>query len=298
MAQIDGVEGIQAFFDVEFVIGNNAWSGKAFAPESGLPFILKEGDESRALSVMREGNAVLLGNVLANRLGLHPGDSIEITVGGRTAKFQVAGVVPQIWDDSPTAWFRVEDVEHGIPDKAASLAFVRLISGADAKAVEEVIEQLQSSFPEVKAESKANRLALNKKLNREKMMLPLTLLYLLLSFSVIGIMQGSWLQVIEQRRDLALLRSAGATVKQSAVFVLSQASFSAVVGSVIGGIGGSLIGVHLVSVIGSAYRADLTGGLPEGYIPVAAALAIAVLSAVPVVLWSVRRPVAATLREE
>lgn len=80
LAALPGVTRVQVVDRVGRVaVGGGIADVWAFDPAEGLPVGLSTGDPEAAAAALRQGDAALVGSRLAARLGLRPGDSLELT---------------------------------------------------------------------------------------------------------------------------------------------------------------------------------------------------------------------------
>ncbi|HEY8548274.1 MAG TPA: FtsX-like permease family protein, partial [Acidimicrobiales bacterium] len=121
------------------------------------------------------------------------------------------------------------------------------------------------------------------------------LLAVLVVVALIGTASGVVLATIERRRELALLRAVGASIRQVALLLAGELLLAGTLGGLVGAVAGAG-----TSRLAAARSADVVTPVTP-YAAIAATLAVAltlvaVASLLPA-LWLTRRPVAATLSE-
>lgn len=295
-----GVASVTTLYQFDLIVGREMLEARAFDPSQGLPVALQSGDPS----AFQASGTVLVGSNLARTQGLQVGSTLEILRPRRQGedprtvapqRLTVAGIVPEDWDGPTTLWLSLDEARQGGYNPIPVAASVRLTAGADPNQVAEAIRQ---TAPQGRVETREHRLAAARLFHQEKLGLFEAILYLLAGYGALGVVQASLLAVLEQRRDLALLRAAGATPRQTTLYVLAQTALPGLAGGAVGAIGGTLFGHHLVQVFAAWQGAALSGGLGQWYLPVALSLGLSLLAALPATLRAARLPAAAALRQE
>src|SRR5207244_3146385 len=107
-----------------------------FDPKHFPPGWYREGDPVRAAAALRAGTGVNVSTVLADRYGLHVGDTIELESPTGTLALPIVGVVPDLLSDrgSVTIAALFDLLRSAIFERRRELAVWRLI-GADEAAV-------------------------------------------------------------------------------------------------------------------------------------------------------------------
>ncbi len=236
-----------------------------------------------------EPGEVLVGSKLARQQLLTPGETMQVG----DAAYRVAGTVPEDWDGPSTFYLSTADSPaHGTPVPVQ--ARLTLSPGAQPA---QVAADLRRALPDHKVQTAQDRLEAARQGHREKLGTFMAILYILAGFGALGVIQTSLLTVYEQLPELALLRAAGATVRQTALTVLVQAALPGLAGGVLGVAGGVLIGYHLVRLFSEWRGAALeaVGGAGWAVGPVIAMIALPLLSSLPAVLATARLSVRGAL---
>ncbi len=205
-------------------------------------------DEDALQRFLTEPGQVVLVESLANRLGIKPGDAIRLTVGQGRAKATVLDIF------KPTGVAQAQLTEVILCDLATAQELagsvgnidridLHLDSEADEKAIVAALPPGLVLRSTGQQSSTLSELIQAYKLN-------LNALSLMASFVAVFIVYNSMLISVQQRaKSLGILRCLGASRAQLAATYLAEAFLFAVVGGVVGVIGGWLLSKLMVGLV-------------------------------------------------
>jgi putative ABC transport system permease protein len=210
----------------------------------------------------REGaDELALGRDLAARLGLGPGRPADITIDGRTRRFQVTGVVTAGGRDDARAWAPLEAVQAlsgraGQADRVWVSALVRpgpagpepdqkrdpagyerfMCTPFPANVARDLAEQVPGAEVLPLAEVVAGEGRVVGRLN----LLLLLLALAALSAATLGLVSTTTATVMERGVEIGLLRSLGATSRQLGTLLMGETMLVSLAGGALGWLLGSL----------------------------------------------------------
>jgi putative ABC transport system permease protein len=196
-----------------------------------VPLDLVRGDYAEVLKRLREGE-VVAGSVLAERLGLHEGSELHVTFGEKSHTFRVAGVATEY-----TFGGAIINV-----DRETAIRLFH-IEGVDSFLIKADPTQLAGLEPKLEAIARENGLLLQSfgEVLRiiDAMVNGVTgglwvLLTLGLLVGALGVVNTLTMSVLEQTRELGMLRAIGMQRRQLMKTVLGQALLVGLIG-VLGG---------------------------------------------------------------
>ncbi|MER6508605.1 FtsX-like permease family protein [Nonomuraea sp. NPDC001636] len=250
--QVRGVPGVgRAIPDVSFpaavVVGGRLLgtplTGHGWASAALAPYALTRGAEPRV------AGQVVLDAALAGRAGKQPGDTVDVVVGGQSQPFTVTGVAqPRHRVDTLAIFFSASDATRFSPRPGTSdVIGVLPAAGASAEDAEDLARRLEGRLPpDLTILTGADRgraefpgIAASR--------LPLILLSsvfggLVLVVMALVVSATISLSVRGRRRELALLRSAGATPRQVHRMVVAETMIVSVLAALAGTPLGGLLG--------------------------------------------------------
>ncbi|MFI7687664.1 ABC transporter permease [Nonomuraea sp. NPDC049655] len=248
-AQVRGVPGVgRAIPDVSFpaavVVGDRLLgtqlTGHGWASAALTPYALIRGAEPRA------AGQVVLDAALAGRAGKQPGDTVDVVAGGQSQPFTVTGVArPRHRVDTLAIFFSASDARRF--SHRPGTADVIGVLPAPGTSAEDLARRLEGRLPpDLTILTGADRgraefpgLAASR--------LPLILLSSIFGGLVLVVMAlvvsaTISLSVRGRRRELALLRSAGATPRQVHRMVVAETMIVSVLAALAGTLLGGLLG--------------------------------------------------------
>ena len=223
----------------------------------GLPggssrFALLAGTPQRAYREVRENGAVLIGETLARRRNLWPGDSVDLYTPAGRKSFAIAGVY---YDYSPQGGAVIMDLQTLVAHWGeAGLNSVALYLEPDRDA-EVVVDALRAAFADAAIEIRSNRRLRQEAFAIFDQTFAITRLLqgISLLIAVCGIALMLLVQAREQVSELALYRAVGATRSQLFGFFVGKGMGMGLLGLLLGAGGGILLALILVFVINRAY---------------------------------------------
>jgi len=213
-------------------------------PATGVHFFdFLEGDWPSALPIMRDGCGVLVAPSVAARNGVSLGDTFAVTGRDGPVSCTVAGI------GSPY-------VGASIVGAAASDAFdvagpigllVWPLPGSDRAALEADLQAVTSRRAGAEFRELDDMAAMQIKVLDALPTLFNALLLLAVAAAALGVVNTTVMSVAERRRELGLLRAAGATRRQVSAVVVGEAALIGLLGSGLGWIAG--VGVTLILAV-------------------------------------------------
>ncbi len=213
-------------------------------PATGVHFFdFLEGDWPSALPIMRDGCGVLVAPSVAARNGVSLGDTFAVTGRDGPVSCTVAGI------GSPY-------VGASIVGAAASDAFdvagpigllVWPLPGSDRAALEADLHAVTSRRADAEFRELDDMAAMQIKVLDALPTLFNALLLLAVAAAALGVVNTTVMSVAERRRELGLLRAAGATRRQVSAVVVGEAALIGLLGSGLGWIAG--VGVTVILAV-------------------------------------------------
>ncbi len=215
-------------------------------------FPLLFGDPSRAWPLLRQGQAVLIGETLAHSADLGVGDRLVVSAPGGEVGFPIAGVY---YDYSPGKGLAVVDLEalaqHFGPGPAHSLALYL----KEPEGTERVVDQLKLRHAETPLRFRSNRSLRQAVLRIFDQTFAITRLLqaMCLLIAVCGITLTLLILARERISELALYRALGALRQQIFWVFVGKGLGIGLLGLALGLLGGVALAAILIFVINRAY---------------------------------------------
>jgi putative ABC transport system permease protein len=262
-----------------------------------LPLAVAESDAARVLERVKAGE-VVVGSVLAERAEIKPGDELEVTLGSRSRKFRVAALASEytfggsvVYLDRHTALdsFKLEGVDSflirtaqsGSPEVAESLRNIATRDGLLLQSFGEV-----SNIIDAMVSGVVGGLWI--------------LLALGLLVGALGVVNTLTMNVLEQTRELGMLRAVGMQRVQIIRIVLGEAGFIGALGVVLGGVAGIVLAWTINLCLGSLFGHHIDFALRASFVLTLLVAAMAVVmtaSLVPALRAARLNPIVA-MRDE
>jgi putative ABC transport system permease protein len=296
---LDGVEMVDAVSLVRVEVGGQQAMVMArdFNLYDDVPLDIIGGDESQLAAELRHGAAVV-GSVLAEKAKIRPGDTVRLTFGDETYDFHVAAIATDYTFGGAVVFVDRTFAARILP-----------IPGVDTYLIKARRDRLAQLKPQLQALADKEGLLLQSfvELVRliDSMVAGVTgglwvLLALGLLVGAIGVVNTLTMNVIEQTRELGMLRSIGMRRRQIEKTVLAQALFLGAIGILSGAILGLLlarsINLSLASMFGR--YVPFSWNLPFVGLLVAAALVVVLAAALPPARRAARLNPILAMREE
>lgn len=299
IAALDGVELVDAISLVRTeAAGRQAMlMARDFNLYDEVPLDVIGGDEATLGQDLRRGAAVV-GSVLAEKAKIRPGDTVRLTFGDQSHDFPVAAIATDYTFGGAVVFVDRDVARRLLP-----------IPGVDTYLIKARADRLAPLQPQLQALADQEGLLLQSfvALVRliDSMVAGVTgglwvLLALGLLVGAIGVVNTLTMNVIEQTRELGMLRSIGMRRRQIEKTVLGQAVFLGTIGILAGAVSGlSLarsINLSLASMFGR--YVPFSWNLPFVAALVAIAMLIVLLAALPPARRAARLNPILAMREE
>lgn len=219
-------------------------------------------------------NGIVLGKVLAQNLGVSVGDNVlimspqgQITPFGvvpKTERFTVCGIINSgMYNyDSTFSFISIKNAQMflGLPPYTITGIEVKLdklgLANLYAKKIDKILNKKpSSSFYALSWEELNKNLFSAIRLEKLTMFIILSLIVLVAAFNIISTLI---MVVMEKRKDIAILKSIGASSRDIMIIFIAQGVIIGLVGTSLGLISGFLIGYlektyHIISLPSSVY---------------------------------------------
>ncbi len=280
LAVLDGVERIDAvrMLRVEARGIDAILVARDFHLYDRAPLDLIGGDSVAILKNLNQAE-VVVGSVLAERLGVRAGDTLSVIFGEKSHAFRVAGVATEY-----TFGGSVINIDRGVATRIFN------IEGVDSFLIKCRPDKIALLEPKLRSLSEENGLLLQSfgELLRliDSMVAGVTgglwvLLTLGLLVGALGVVNTLTMNVLEQTRELGMLRAIGMRRGQIVKTVLGQAACIGLVGILGGGIAGTVLARMINICLGSMFGHYVAFALRPLFVGplLAAGLAVVMLSA-------------------
>jgi putative ABC transport system permease protein len=268
-------------------------------------YLVRQGDSSEQLNRAAETGGILVSEVLANRLGVQEGESLEIMTPEGAKRFPVVAVFYDYATDGGKLVMDRALYRSLWHDELVTVFPVYLAAGAD---VDQVRQKIATKLDEANSGGLPPLLISNAELRKEifeifdrTFLLTYVLEVIAVIIAMLGIVNTLVTSVLERRREFATLRAIGGSAGQIRQLVLWEAAYLGVVGIALGLIGGGLLSLLLIKVINKqSFGWTIQMIVPIGALAQAvglAALATLVAGYFPA-RWAAQQPVVEGLREE
>jgi len=268
-------------------------------------YLVRNGDSSESLNRAAEIGGVLVSEVLANKLGVEEGSTLEVITPSGVQRFPVVavfydystdggkllmdrGLYQSLWHDDLVTVFPVylrdETNLDGVRARMTALLGTSANGGlpplviSNVELRKEILEIFDRTF-----------------------LLTYVLEAIAVVIAMLGIVNTLITSVLERRREFSTLRAMGGSARQIRQLVLWEAAYLGAIGIVLGLIGGGLLALLLIKVI----NRQSFGWTIQMIVPMASLLQ-ALLLAVGATLvagyfparWASQQPIVEGLREE
>ncbi|ALA57401.1 FtsX-like permease family protein [Nitrospira moscoviensis] len=268
-------------------------------------YLVRNGDSGEALNRAVDSGGVLVSEVLANRLGLREGQTLEIK---SPAGMQAVPIVAVFYDYATDGGKLVMDralYQSLWRDQSVTVYPVYLKGGADLdRARDAIAAALKRAYPDAQEPLLISNAELRKEILEifdRTFLLTYVLEAIAVIIAMLGIVNTLVTSVWERRRELATLRAIGGSEGQIKQLVLWEAAYLGIVGITLGLIGGGLLSVLLIKVINK----QSFGWTIQMIVPVGSLLQAVGLAAAATLIagyfparWAAQQPVVEGLREE
>lgn len=276
IAAIPGIEKVEAIrlLRVEASGQDAMVVAREFGKYEQAPLDIVRGDATEALAKLREGEAVV-GSVLAERLKVKPGDEVSVIFGDQSQKFRVAGIATEYTFGGSVLYVEL--------DVARKLFKVQ---GVDSFLIKAMAQRPAELEPSLRALSEKHGLLLQSfgELQRliDSMVAGVTgglwvLLALGLLVGALGVVNTLTMNVLDQTRELGMLRAIGMRRLQVVKTVMGQAAYLGLLGVLGGGASGLILARMINFCLGSMFGHYVAFALRPQFIFTLLSVAMAVV---------------------
>ena len=268
-------------------------------------YLVRRGDSSDQLRRAAETHGLLVSEVLANRLGVEEGSTLEILTPSGPTRFPIVAVFYDYSTDGGKLLMDRELYQSLWQDDLVTVFPVYLSAGSSIDRVRErITEQLRvaagGGLPPLVISNTELRKEILEIFDRT-FLLTYVLEAIAVVIAMLGIVNTLVTSVLERRREFATIRAIGGSAEQIQQLVLWEAVYLGVVGIALGLIGGGLLSLLLIKVINK----QSFGWTIQMIIPIGALLQVVALAVIATLVagyfparWAARQPVVEGLREE
>lgn len=268
-------------------------------------YLVRRGDSSEQLRRAADIHGLLVSEVLADRLGVEEGSTLEMLTPSGPARFPIVAVFYDYSTDGGKLLMDRALYQSLWHDDLVTVFPVYLNTGSSIDRVrEEITERLSRAagggLPPLVISNTELRKEILEIFDRT-FLLTYVLEAIAVVIAMLGIVNTLITSVLERRREFATLRAIGGSAEQIRQLVLWEAAYLGVIGIALGLIGGGLLSLLLIKVINK----QSFGWTIQMIIPFGALLQAVGLAAIATLVagyfparWAARQPVIDGLREE
>jgi putative ABC transport system permease protein len=268
-------------------------------------YLVRRGDSSEQLRRAADVEGLLVSEVLANRLGVEEGSTLEVMTPSGTRQFPIVAVFYDYSTDGGKLLMDRALYQSLWHDDLVTVFPVYLSPGSSIDRVRErIIAQLSGAAGGGLPPLVISNIELRKEILEifdRTFLLTYVLEAIAVVIAMLGIVNTLVTSVLERRREFATLRAIGGSAEQIRQLVLWEAAYLGVIGIALGLIGGGLLSLLLIKVINK----QSFGWTIQMILPVGALLQAVVLAVIAILVagyfparWAARQPVIDGLREE
>jgi putative ABC transport system permease protein len=215
-----------------------------------LPLDLTEGDESTVVTELREG-AVVVGSVLAERAHLHPGDTFTATAGTEQHTMRVAGVTNEYLAGGSVVYM----------DRDVAMRTFKF-EGIDSMLIKAKPGERLQLFAALQPVTAEHGVMLQSFTDLEKTLDDMVkgatgglwvVLALMLLVGALGVVNTLTMNILEQTRELGMLRAIGMGRIQVVKTVMGQAAFIGLLGVIAGAMTGFVLARTINYCLGALF---------------------------------------------
>jgi len=268
-------------------------------------YLVRQGYSTELLNQAVERGGIVVSEVLASRLGIQEGQSLELLTPQGAKSFPVVAVFYDYATDGGKLVMDRSLYQSLWQDELVTVFPIYLQTGADR---EQVRQAIAGVLQQAQDRTLPPLIISNAELRKEILDIfdrTFLLTYVLEAIAVIiamlGIVNTLVTSVLERRREFATLRAIGGSEGQIRQLVLWEAAYLGLVGIALGLIGGGLLSLLLIKVINKqSFGWTIQMILPLGALAQAVGLAAAatLIAGYFPARWAAQQPVVEGLREE
>ncbi|MDF0668873.1 MAG: ABC transporter permease [Nitrospira sp.] len=268
-------------------------------------YLVRRGDSSEQLRQAADIHGLLVSEVLANRLGVEEGSTLDIMTPSGPMQFPIVAVFYDYSTDGGKLLMDRALYQSLWHDDLVTVFPVYLRAGSNIDQVRErITEQLSSEVggglpPLVISNTELRKEILD--IFDRTFLLTYVLEAIAIVIAMLGIVNTLVTSVLERRREFATLRAIGGSAEQIQQLVLWEAAYLGVIGIALGLIGGGLLSLLLIKVINK----QSFGWTIQMIVPIGALIQAVALAVIATLVagyfparWAARQPIVEGLREE
>ncbi|MDF0674935.1 MAG: ABC transporter permease [Nitrospira sp.] len=268
-------------------------------------YLVRRGDSSEQLRRAADIHGLLVSEVLANRLGVEEGSTLEILTPSGLARFPIVAVFYDYSTDGGKLLMDRALYRSLWHDDLVTVFPLYLSAGSSIDRVRErITEQLSGETggglpPLVISNTELRKEILD--IFDRTFLLTYVLEAIAVVIAMLGIVNTLVTSVLERRREFATLRAIGGSGEQIQQLVLWEAAYLGVIGIALGLVGGGLLSLLLIKVINK----QSFGWTIQMIVPISALIQAVVLAIIATLVagyfparWAARQPIVEGLREE
>lgn len=268
-------------------------------------YLMRRGDSTEQLLRAADLDGLLISEVLADRLGVEEGSTLEVMTPSGPRQFPIVAVFYDYSTDGGKLLMDRALYQSLWHDDLVTVFPVYLRAGSSIdRAREKILEQLGSAAggglpPLVISNTELRNEILD--IFDRTFLLTYVLEAIAVVIAMLGIVNTLVTSVLERRREFATLRAIGGSAEQIRQLVLWEAAYLGVIGIALGLIGGGLLSLLLIKVINKqSFGWTIQMILPVGALVQAVALAVVatLVAGYFPARWAARQPIIDGLREE
>lgn len=234
------------------LLGTDFFAGLIFNESQSNP--IANLSENNLTQLITKPGTALISSDLGQALGIQAGQALDLTYGSETIEIEIIGVLDTSGDDlsESLGGLILTDISTAqeLLGKVGRLSQIDLIIDEESEIGVEFLHTIKNKLPEgVEIKTKDSLLGSAKSLTRsfELNLTALSLLALFVGvFLIYNIVSFS---VIQRRTIIGTLRSIGTTRRQVFRMIMTEALVIGLIGSVIGLVGGVLLGRSIVELV-------------------------------------------------
>ena len=263
-------------------------------------YLFATGDSKVILRQMLQQYGVIVSEVLAERLKIQPTDTVTIGTPRGPKTFPVLGIFYDYATDGGKIVMDRELSRTFWDDQEVSVLAMYLEAGAELEQVRTNIVEGLAGLPITTISNGELRTEILEIFDRT-FRVTYVLELIALCVAVLGIVNTLITAILERQREIATLRSLGASAKQIQQLVFWESGYLASFGAILGVLGGMILSVLLIQVINK----QSFGWTTQLMIPSLTILEAVIVAAVAGILagylparWAANQPIAEGLRYE
>jgi putative ABC transport system permease protein len=239
--------------------------------------IFRKGDEKEILSkIIADENSVAVTEAFSNKFGINEGDSLTLTTAFGQRRFRVAGVYYDYATDRGLVLVHRPTFEkYWLDTKVTNIG----IFLKDKSQTDRIVQQIRDHFKTDASIVVYSNYALRQnvlKIFDQTFAITYALQFVAMLVAAMGVISSLTAIIFERKREIAVLRSMGASARQVQNITLIEAFLMGVIASVLGMMSGFLLSLILVFVINlQSFGWTIQLSLPIETFVTAAAIVIA-----------------------